>query len=388
MLLESGASSKNSDLKADLLARDSVLSAILSTVPDALVVIDDKGLILRFSAAAAELFGYNEAETIAKNVNILMPEPHAAAHDGYLTHYLQTGEKRIIGTGRIVQGQRKDGSTFPMELYIGEAEADGHRIFTGFVKDLTRRLYGEAAIRELQAELAHASRLSATGSLAATLAHELNQPLTAIANYMSAGRDMLHDLNSETASFLMEALDEAAKSALMAGQIVRRMRDFVTKGEGEREILPLGKVIGDATTLGLIGAGEQGVSWSIDIDHVGEVLVDRVQIQQVLINLMRNAIEAMENSDHKLLTIIARNKGENLAEVSITDTGSGLAPEVVDQLFQPFVTTKANGMGLGLSICRTIIESHGGQLYAADNPGGGTIFRFTLNRAYRETDVG
>jgi two-component system, LuxR family, sensor kinase FixL len=381
---KSGMRSNYSEMKAELRASDSLLSAILSTVPDSLIVINDQGIILRFSSAASELFGYSEADMLGRNVSFLMPEPNAAAHDGYISHYLQTDEKRIIGTGRIVQGKRNDGSVFPMELYIGEAEADGHRVFTGFIKDLSERFSNEAAMQKLQTELAHASRLSAAGSLAAALAHELNQPLTAVANYMSAARDLLRDLNPETQPYLLEALDEASKSSVMAGQIVRRMREFVTKGEGEREILPLGKLIGDATTLGLIGAGAKGVSWSIDIDHAGDVFVDRIQIQQVLINLMRNAIEAMAKSDPKMLKIIARNRSDTIAEVSVSDTGSGLAPEVVKQLFQPFITTKADGMGLGLSICRTIIESHGGQLTATDNPGGGTVFRFTLNRAWQE----
>jgi two-component system, LuxR family, sensor kinase FixL len=378
---KSGIRSNYSEMKAELHASDSLLLAILATVPDALIIINDHGIILRFSAAASELFGYSEADMLGRNVSFLMPEPRAAAHDGYISHYLRTGEERIIGTGRIVQGKRSDGSVFPMEIYIGQAEADGHRVFTGFVKDLTERFSNEAAKQKLQTELAHASRLSAAGSLAAALAHELNQPLTAVTNYMSAARDLLRDLSPETQPYLQEALDEASKSSVMAGQIVRRMREFVTKGEGEREILPLGKVIGDATTLGLIGAGAKGVSWSIDIDHAGDVLVDRIQIQQVLINLMRNAIEAMDKSDPKMLSIIARNRSDTIAEVSVSDTGSGLDTEVVKQLFQPFITTKTDGMGLGLSICRTIIESHGGQLTAADNPGGGTVFRFTLNRA-------
>jgi two-component system, LuxR family, sensor kinase FixL len=378
---KSGIHSNYSEMKAELHASDSLLLAILATVPDALIIINDHGIILRFSAAASELFGYSEADMLGRNVSFLMPEPRAAAHDGYISHYLRTGEERIIGTGRIVQGKRSDGSVFPMEIYIGQAEADGHRVFTGFVKDLTERFSNEAAKQKLQTELAHASRLSAAGSLAAALAHELNQPLTAVTNYMSAARDLLRDLSPEKQPYLQEALDEASKSSVMAGQIVRRMREFVTKGEGEREILPLGKVIGDATTLGLIGAGAKGVSWSIDIDHAGDVLVDRIQIQQVLINLMRNAIEAMDKSDPKMLSIIARNRSDTIAEVSVSDTGSGLDTEVVKQLFQPFITTKTDGMGLGLSICRTIIESHGGQLTAADNPGGGTVFRFTLNRA-------
>lgn len=371
-------------LQDALSARDSLLSAILSAVPDALIVIDEAGVLQSFSAAAEQLFGYSAAEVLGQNVDCLMPAPHRSRHNDYIARYIRTGEKRIIGTGRIVQGRRRDGELFSMEIYIGEAQADGHRIFAGFVKDVSERDAAEARMTELQAELAHASRLSATGSLAATLAHELNQPLTAIANYMAAGRDMLCDVPAALRDDLREALDEAAQSALRAGEIVRRMCDFVSRGETEREILPLGKVIGDATTLGLIGAGEKGVSWSIDIDHVGQVLVDRVQIQQVLINLMRNAIEAMADCDTKQLTIVARNLSSRIAEVRVSDTGSGISAEVGSQLFQPFVSTKSNGMGLGLSICRTIVESHGGQLTMEPNPGGGTVFRFTLNRGELE----
>lgn len=367
-----------------LSANASLISAILATVPDAMIVIDDRGLIQSFSATAETLFGYAAPEIIGRNVSMLMAAPHRERHDDYLAHYLETGEKRIIGTGRIVEGCRKYGSLFPIELHIGEAEAEGHRVFTGFVRDLSDRAAAEARVQELQSELAHASRLSAMGSLASSLAHELNQPLTAIANYLAASRDLLQELPDQYQGALVEAFDESVKEALRAGQIVRRMRDFVAKGEISREVVKIGTLIGEAATLGMVGAREKGIGWTVEIDGVDKVLVDRVQIQQVLINLMRNAIEAMEHSDRKLLKIVARGLSDSTCEVAIADSGSGLDPEIVSQLFQPFVTTKAKGMGLGLSICNTIVASHGGALKAAPNDGGGTVFSFTLTKATAE----
>ncbi|MEP7350791.1 MAG: PAS domain S-box protein [Sphingorhabdus sp.] len=360
------------------------MHAVLASVPDAMIVIDENGLITLFSAAAEKLFGYNAEEILGRNVSILMPTPHREVHDGYIARYMRTGENRIIGTGRVVEGLRRDGSLFPMELAIGEAEADGHRVFTGFVKDLTERFAAEARMQELQAELTHASRLSAIGSLASALAHELNQPLTAVTNYVSAGRDMLGDMSEHTKPLVYEALDEAAKEAVRAGQIIRRLRDFVSKGEVECEIISVTKLIGDSTTLGLVGAREKGVTWSIHVeDNIGDVIADRIQIQQVLVNLMRNAIEAMEMSSQKHLTIDVHAVSGDQLKITVTDTGSGLDAEVAANLFQPFVTTKATGMGLGLSICRTITEAHGGQLEAEPGSDGGTIFWFTLNRANR-----
>jgi two-component system, LuxR family, sensor kinase FixL len=362
-----------------------LLSAILATVPDAMVVIDENGLITSFSAAAERLFGYLEAEVLGQNVDMLMPSPHKQAHDGYMKRYLQTGEKRIIGIGRVVEGRRRDGSLFPMELSVGEAHTGEHRAFTGFIHDLTEKFEADARLQEVQADLVHASRLSAVGTLASALAHELNQPLTAIANYVSAGRDMVGDGRPETEPMLREALDEAANEALRAGQIIRRLRDFVSKGELETQILPLSKLINDATTLGLVGAREKGVSWSIEIEpDIENVLVDRVQIQQVMVNLMRNAIEAMDGSPNKYLTIKARPKGNEEVEISVSDTGHGVPAEMMDQLFLPFISTKAQGMGLGLSICRTIVEAHGGRMRVGAVDDGGTVFSFTLPRADKE----
>jgi two-component system, LuxR family, sensor kinase FixL len=368
----------------EMLSGQSLIASILATVPDALVVIDEHGIITRFSHAACQLFGYSERETVGRNVSMLMPSPHQEKHDGYLARYLATGEKRIIGTGRQVEGRKRDGTLFPMELYIGEAISDGQRIFAGFIRDLSERVEAESRQQELEAELAHASRLSEMGTLASSLAHELNQPLTAIANYMATGKDIVSTLPDAQRDLIEEALGEAAQEALRAGQIVRRLRDYVAKRDTEREVVSVGKLLSDATTLGLVGAREKGISWAIDIDQTDDVIADRIQIQQVLVNLMRNAIEAMEGCDTKILTIRARNISDRKVQIAVIDTGPGLSPEVTAQLFQPFVTTKASGMGLGLSICRSIVEAHGGQIVVAPNPGGGTIFSFTLNRASTE----
>ena len=362
-----------------------LLSAILATVPDPMIVVDEHGEITSFSSTAQTLFGYSEEEVLGENVKMLMPEPHRGMHDDYMQHYLETGQKRIIGIGRVVEGRKKDGSQFPMDLSVGEARTGDHKAFTGFICDLTEKFEAEARMQELQAELVHTSRLSAIGTLASALAHELNQPLTAIANYMAASRDLVNDFKPEAIGPLREALDESSKEALRAGKIVRRLRDFVSKGEIESRILPLNNLINDATTLGLVGAREQGVSWSIEIEPgIDNVLADRVQIQQVLVNLMRNAIEAMADSPKKHISIRARLLGLEQVEISVADSGHGVPDELIGQLFQPFITTKAQGMGLGLSICRTIIEAHGGHISVESDNGAGTIFRFTLPRVLKE----
>jgi two-component system, LuxR family, sensor kinase FixL len=378
------------ELQNELADGNALLRAILATVPDAMVVIDEHGLITSFSTAAEKLFGYREKDVFGQNVSMLMPAPHHEAHDGYIRRYLETGEKRIIGIGRTVEGLRCDGSTFPMELAIGEARTGEHRAFTGFITDLSERIEAEAQLHKVQSDLAHASRLSAVGTLASSLAHELNQPLTAVANYVSAARDMVDTSQaSDTAAVLSEALGEAAKEAVRAGQIIRRLRDFVSRGEVEKQILSLNKLVRDATTLGLVGAREKGVEWWIEIDReVESVLADRVQIQQVMVNLMRNAIDAMESSPSKHLIVRARPFGSDQVEVSVEDTGTGIAPEIEQSLFQPFSSTKAQGMGLGLSICRTIVEAHGGRLTMESPEAGGTIFKFTLSRADRENGNG
>jgi two-component system sensor kinase FixL len=373
-----------------LRAQESHLRSILSTVPDAMVVIDDQGKILSFSAAAERLFGYSEAEVLGANVSMLMPSPDRDRHDGYIERYLATSEKRIIGIGRVVFAQRKDGSTFPMELSIGEATGEVHPLFTGFIRDLTERHNTEARLEALQSELIHVSRVSAMGTMASTLAHELNQPLTAVANYVEAIRDMLAKPEPDDLPMIREALDDTAKEALRAGHIVRRLRDFVARGEVDKTIEKLPDLINEAAVLGLMGAREKGVEPRFDIDpYASPVLVDKVQIQQVLINLIRNAVEAMSASQERRLTVSSQLDQPGYVRVIVADTGPGVAPAIAEQLFTAFVSTKTDGMGLGLSICRTIVEANGGRIWMQPRAAGGTEFHFTLVSAKTgERDAG
>ncbi|MGA9002643.1 MAG: ATP-binding protein, partial [Pseudolabrys sp.] len=305
----------------------------------------------------------------------------------YLERYMRTGERRIIGIGRVVVGERNDGSTFPMELAVGEMKSGKERFFTGFIRDLTERQKSESRLQELQSELVHISRLTAMGEMASTLAHELNQPLSAISNYLKGSRRLLEARADESSSMMRDALDKAAEQALRAGQIIRRLRDFVARGESEHRVENVKKLVEEASALGLVGAKDQAIRVRFDFDPSVElVLADKIQIQQILLNLMRNSVEAMQDSARRELRLSAVRVDNEMVQVSVADTGSGLAPEVASQLFQPFVTTKQHGMGVGLSICRTIAESHGGKIWVEANPGGGTVFRFTL-RGVRKEEV-
>ena len=355
------------------------LRSILATVPDAMVVIDEAGLILSFSAAAEKMFGYSEDEVAGKNVKMLMPSPDRERHDQYLVNYLTTGKRKIIGIGRVTTALHRDGNTFPIELAVGEAWSGEKRIFTGFIRDLTERQQTLLRLQDLQSELAHVGRVSEMGTLASSLAHELNQPLTAVSTYCETARDLLtEDAGSETLATVREAMDEAAKQAIRAGQIVRRLRDFMSHGETERRVESLQRLINEANALALVGSREHGIEVQVSLDSDADlVFVDRIQVQQVLVNLIRNAIDAMVDSTMRCLSIRTERMDQGYVKVTIGDTGSGISETIAPQLFQPFVTSKQNGMGIGLSICRTIVEAHGGRIWF-EGQERGAAFHFTL----------
>ena len=363
-----------------IFAQEAHLRSILETAPDAIVVIDERGRMLSFSASAERMFGYSEDEVLGENVSMLMPSPDRERHDGYLERYMQTGERRIIGIGRVLTARHRDGTTFPIELSVGEARIGNDRVFTGFIRDLTERQQAELRVHDLQSVLAHVQRVSEMGTLATSLAHELNQPLTAIANYVETARDMLQDVpDEEILAIIREALDECASQSVRAGQIVRRLRDFISRGESERRIESLHRLVTEASALALVGAGEQQMEVDVRLDpRADRILVDRIQIQQVLLNLIRNAIEAMEETQDPRLLIHSEKEPGGLVRITVADSGPGLAPDVAANLFEPFQTTKQTGMGLGLSISATIVSAHGGRIWAEPSKLGGTAFHFTI----------
>lgn len=359
--------------------REARLSSIFETIPEAIITIDAQGMIQSFSSAAERLFGYDADFVCGRNVCILMPPPYRDEHDNYLMRYFDTGEKRVIGQGREVTGQRADGTTFPMELAVGEIVVDQTRLFTGFIRDLTERKQAERRVSELQAELLHVSRLSAMGQMASALAHELNQPLSANMNYVKAAKRTLENPQIHDPELVLDLLLKAGEQTARAGQIIRRLREFLTKGQSVHLPEDLNSVVDEALGLALVGAAVANVNVKCLLQaDIGRVEMDKIQIQQVVVNLVRNAIEAMEGADRSDLLITTGLTPDGFACVEIADSGTGLSPEVAEKLFEPFTTTKKSGMGIGLSVCKSIIEFHKGQIFAKPNKAGGTIFSFLL----------
>lgn len=247
---------------------------------------------------------------------------------------------------------------------------------------MARQQASDSRLRELQSELLHVARLGTMGEMSAALAHELNQPLAAIANYLKGSRRLLQDSTDKSADRIRTALDKAADQALRAGEVIQRLRQFVSRGETEKTNERLDRIVDDAVSLALVVAKDREVKVSLDLDPAAErVLVDRVQIQQLLLNLIRNALEAMEHQDVRELQISSSRGADGMIEMTVADNGPGIDPQLMDRLFLPFMTTKTAGMGVGLSLCRTIVTAHGGSIRAEPRDGAGTAFRFTIPSA-------
>jgi two-component system sensor kinase FixL len=363
------------------------LRCILETVTDAIIVIDENASIQSFSAAAERQFGYCAEEVLSRNVSMLMPSPYREEHDSYLERYQQTHERKIIGIGREVYGRRKDGSVFPMYLSVGEGNLEGRSLFVGIIHDITEQQAADRRFRELQDELLQVSRMSGMGQMASSLAHELNQPLTAVGSLLQAARRMLETGDVAAIGRARDAIDRAAQQSLRAGEIIRRLREFAARGDTEKAVVSVDLMVNEAIALAKVSNKFGSTKVDVRLNETPMVVVDKIQVQQVILNLVRNGLEAMEGMTKPTLAVSAVLDND-MVLISVADGGSGLAPEVRDRLFQPFVTTKSHGMGIGLSICRTIVEAHGGGLTAMDNPQGGTIFQFTLPLATEEDSDG
>jgi two-component system sensor kinase FixL len=364
---------------ASALERAGLLAAMEAASIDAIITIDGKGLVQSFNPAAERLFGYARSEVLGRNVKILMPAHFRAEHDRYLSRYLETGEKHIIGIGRVVAGKKKDGSTFPIELSVAESRVNGTPVFVGFIRDLTQIQTERSRVEELQHELFHVNRLAEMGQVVSSLAHEVNQPLTAITNYVQVAQQMLDGKGRSSDVSMGDILQKLEAQAKRAADIVKRLRGFVRRREAERQPENLATLIEEALALGIIGqaAGQIHVQLALQ-PELPPVDVDRVQIQQVIVNLVRNAIDAMDGQERRELLISSAIDGAGYVRISVSDVGPGISPEVADRLFGAFVTTKEDGMGVGLSICKVIVESHGGTIWFTPADGGGTTFHFTV----------
>lgn len=375
-------------------ASDVLLEALLGAAVDGICIIDEDATILSFSKGAQELLGYAPDDVMGRNVTALMPEPYRSEHDGYMSRYLTTREAHIIGIGREVRAQRADGEIFPIDLSVGEAPVAGGSLFVGIMRDLRRRTSLEkelqlerAHARELERSLAHVHRVSTMGEMAAGIAHEINQPLAAISTYADAGQRIIESSEPDLQK-LAYALRNIAQQARRAGDVVQRMRDMARDVETARSAVNINDVLRNLLVLVELEARDSEAPIKLQLaEGIGPVRVDQVQIQQVIINLVRNGLEAMikRSQAQQGIHIRTEDRGSEVA-VSVTDHGEGVPADKVDAIFLPFETSKPNGMGIGLSICSTIVQRHGGKLEYEPNPEGGSRFVFTLPYAEEHND--
>ena len=353
------------------------MRAVIDGVAVSIVTINEAGIIQSANAATTKMFGYPAEELIGRNVNILAAQPNRSQQDGYMRRYLEIGEAKIIGVSREVDARRKDGSTFPIELMISEIRHGDERLFIGFVRDLSERRGFEARLSRL-----HSNRLDSMANMATALAHEINQPLAAAANYLFTVRHLIGAKPGPSDTRVDEALDKASSQMHRAGQIITHLREFIARGEPDKIEQSLHELIRRACELLAPSAKEATTEIVFHLDAAEDtVLADRVQVEQAIFNLVRNAIEAMIDSPERKITI-STSLDEGMIRTDVSDTGGGL-PDNID-LFVPFVSTKSSGLGVGLSISRSIIEAHYGAIWAEANPGGGAKFSFTLPLARLE----
>ena len=355
------------------------LEALLNAAVDSIIIIDEEGTILLFNPAAESIFGYASMEVIGKNVTTLMPQPYRDQHDGFLKRFRETGKASIIGLGREVVGLKSDGERFPIFLSVGEIAGGSKERYVGLIRDLSEQRRIEDTVRELESRLAHADRLVTLGELTAGIAHEINQPLTAIAAYADAGHRLLTTGNPVSDDEIKDICKRVAKQARRAGAVVSHLRKLASRGNAVKARCRIKPVVQNVLMLFEYDIRQSRVTLKTDIERkLPEVFIDDIQIQQVLVNLIKNSIDALREAgtpDPEIL--VTAESAEREILVKVTDNGPGVDEELRSRLFEPFFTTKPHGVGLGLSICRNIANAHGGNLRHETPPEGGC--RFTLS---------
>jgi len=368
--------------------------ALMDAAVDAIIIIDTQGRIQRFNRAAEALFGYREREVHGQNVALLMPEPHRSRHDGYLQRYLETGEAAIIGRGRQETGLRRNGETFPMLLSVGEVKQAGMNGFVGIIRDLTDVRRAQEQVRHLEEQLLHADRLVILGELTAGIAHEINQPLTAIAAYADAGRKIIDRLDGAagqggepappSADDMRSICERIGGQARRAGEVVHRLRGLVRGGRASKARHDVNEIIKNILLLFEFEIKRTGIDLVFNPLTPSETLyVDEIQVQQILVNLVKNGLDAVAESgrpDGRVDIDVVRAGGG--IRILVSDNGPGVPEAYRSRLFDSFFTTKPKGVGLGLSICKSIAAAHGGTLRYDPREEGGSRFTLTLPLSY------
>lgn len=370
------------EIIADQAEREELLQASLEIVADALVLIDDRGMIQSFSHPAERLFGWTAQEVVGQNFSKLMPP----GEDGALTGQPSRADGDVSGSTRQLTGLKKDGATFPMEVRVGEVTIAGRRLLTMVLRDMTSVFEAERRSEELRQQLTQVWSANSMGEMASVLAHELNQPLSAVANYLRAARNLIARMELEDDD-LIDAVARAGDQAVRAGEIIRTMRDLATRGGTLQKPESLAAMIGEVDFIIAVMARDANVRLVYDLYKGPDTVVaDRIQIQQLVVNLARNAIEAVTKYPNRQINISTRLEPGDQLVTTVEDSGPGIDESVADRLFQPLASTKPEGMGLGLSISSAIVENHRGRIWVEPSRLGGAAFSFVLARAGEDGD--
>lgn len=373
--------------EAALIDATNYAKTVVDTAAEAIITIDSQGRIESFNRSAEKIFGYSRDEVKTENVQILMPEPYHSEHDAYLGQYLETGERRIIGIGREVSARRKDGVVFPIHLSVSDFVAKDERKFVGLIRDLTTQRAAEQEASVHRGRLAHVDRVNILGEMATGIAHEINQPLSAISMYAQSGIRFL-DAGLPKPERLREALQKLSVQAHRAGAVIERMQQFSRQRDAQNEEIDCNQLMREVAHLAESDAMIRDVIIELDLGNaIRKIVGDPVQLQQVALNLLRNGMESMDSIDHRHGNqIILRTRGDHSGvSISIIDQGTGVSKVAAEQLYQPFASTKDMGMGIGLTICKSIVHAHGGQLDFSNHDEHGATFYFTLPYSVRES---
>lgn len=367
-------------LRSKIADQQSVLEALAEVAPDAIIRIDRSGAILDFLGSASRMFGWAPGEIVGQPVSELMPTPHARRHDDYIDAFLATGERKLPNFGRRLQAKHKSGRIFPIEVALSQLPGAKDAEFIGIIRDISKRVEREAEIDAMKQALDAAAVQSALGELSATIAHELNQPLTSIANYMDALQLRLEAPSEENLAEAKSLSRKAASQARLGGEIIRRTRRMALHNETKMAMENFHEVVAEALSLLANTPSAAGV----DIQYRGDgafdpVLIDKVQIQQVVINLVSNALRAMKDCELKALHVIARQTADRIT-LAISDTGPGVPEADKAKIFDPFFRRSETGMGLGLAVARRIAVAHGGEIRVDNKTEGGATFTMSLPR--------
>jgi len=367
-------------MTTDIAENSGFFETLLDSIVDAVIIINQKGEIQRFNRSAQLMFGYTLAEVLQQNVSMLMPEPAHGQHDGHLRRYRETGRAAIIGKGRDERGLRKSGEVFPMRLSVGESRHAEEVHFVGIIHDLTHQHVTEAKIKDLERRLFHADRLLTLGELTAGIAHEINQPLTAIAAYADAARHLVEKMPGGLDPAVQDICSRIGEQSRRAAAVVSRLRLLVRSGAAKKARCSMISIINNVLLLFDYNEVKNSISIHIQVaEELPDVYVDEIQIQQVLVNLIKNSMDSILECGQRRGRIDIRvAKAPEELHVSVQDNGAGISADGLTHLFEPFYTSKAQGVGLGLSICKNIASAHGGTLVCSSSQPGETRFLLAL----------